>query len=97
MHVEAQDGTVILKKLGKTFAVRDAERMGELLQTLAPFSQLVLDFTRVHECQDAAFLVLLKTLQPLVGVAVVLRGLTRHEARLLRYVGLRATEIRARA
>lgn len=97
MHVEAQDGTVILKQLGKTFAERDAARMAEVLQALSPFSQLVLDFTRVHECHHGAFLSLVKLLQPLVGVAVVLHGLTQHEARLLKYLGLGATEIRARA
>lgn len=97
MHVEAQNGTVILRQLGRTFAERDAERMAEMLQSLAPFSQLVLDFSGVRECKAAAFLPLVKVLQQLVGVAVVLRGLTRHEARLLAYLGLQATEIRARA
>ncbi len=97
MHIEAQNGTVLLRKLGRTFLQRDAERMAELLQTFTPFSQLVLDFTRVRECHDAALLSLVKMLQPLVGVTVVLRGLTRHETRLLQYLGLGATEVHAQA
>jgi hypothetical protein len=97
MHVEARNGTVTLKKLEGSFAVRDAERIAELIRSLAPFSRLVLDFTAVRECDDAAFLPLVDTLKPLVGVAIVLRGLTRHEARLLKYLGLSATEGDARA
>ncbi len=64
--------------------------MSKLLDTLAPFSQLVLDFTTVRECDDAAFPRLVTAIQRLRGVAVVLRGLTRYEARLLKYIGLHA-------
>jgi hypothetical protein len=95
MHVEAHDGTVVLKKVSDTFGMRDAQRISELLQTLTPFSRLVLDFTAVRELDDAALLPLVGTLQPLAGVAIVLRGLTRHAARLLKYLGLRATEVHA--
>ena len=97
MNIEAKDGTVTLRKIGRTFAARDAERMAELLHNFAPFSRLVLDFAAVREYDDSALLPLVRMLQPLTGVAVVLRGLTRHEARLLRYLGLQATEIRAQA
>ncbi len=97
MQIEAENGTLILKKVGSAFTVGDAERMAEMLESLAPFSDLVLDFTGVRECHDAAFLALVKMLQRLVDVAVVVRGLTHHEARLLKYLGLRATEVCARA
>lgn len=97
MQIDAKRGTVILKKIGSTLTVRDAERMAEMLETLAPFSQLVLDFTAVHECHLAAFLRLVRILEPLVGVAVALRGLPRHEARLLKCLGLRTTEVRTQA
>lgn len=97
MQMEAEDGTVILKKIGTTLTLDDAHLMSKLLDTLAPFSQLVLDFTTVRECDDAAFLRLATAIQHLAGVAVVLRGLTRHEARLLKYIGLHATEICAQA
>jgi hypothetical protein len=97
MHVEAHDGTVVLKKVSDTFGIRDVMHISELLKTLAPFSQLVLDFTAVRELDDAALLPLVGTLQPLAGVAIVLRGLTRHAARLLKYLGLRTIEVRARA
>jgi len=97
MHVEAQDGTVILKVLGGSFASRDAERMAELLGSLAPFSQLVLDFSKVRQCDNAALLPLVEMLRRFRNAAVVLRGLTLHEARLLRYLGLRASEVQARA
>ncbi len=95
MQIEAGDGTIILKKIGNTLTVRDAERIAEIVESFAPFSNLVLDFTGVHECHDAAFLALVKMLQRLVGVAVVVRGLTRHKARLLKYLGLQATEVHA--
>ncbi len=94
MQIEAENATVTLRKIGSTLTVRDAERMAEMLETLAPFSQLVLDFTSVNKCHLAAFLGLVRLLEPLVGVAVALRGLPRHEARLLKCLGLRTTEIR---
>ena len=97
MQIEAQDGTIVLKKLGRTFAARDAERAAELLRSFMPFSQLVLDFTKVRECDDGPFLSLMQTLQSLVGVRVVLRGLTRHQARLLAYLGTPGSRIEAQA
>lgn len=97
MHIEARDGTVVLKRLGRTFAARDAQRAAELLRSLTPCTRLVLDFTAVYDCQDAAFLSLMRALQPLAGVTVALRGLTRHQARLLEYLGPPGTDPRAQA
>lgn len=94
MHMAAQDGRLLLK-LGRTFAARDAERMSEILESLAPFSELVVDFTDVHEFHDAAFPALFKAMEPLAGIRVTLRGLTEHQARLLKYLNLQVREFRA--
>ncbi len=97
MHIEARGGTVILRKLGREFAVRDAERMAELLRSLPPISYLVLDFTGVRKYELMAFLPLVRLLRALVGVTVVLRGPARHQERLLGYLGLKGTLGHARA
>ncbi len=93
MHVTAQDGKLHLK-LGKTFAARDAERMVEILEPLAPFSELVVDFTNVHSVHDAAFPSLFHVMQHFAGARVAFRGLTEHHLRLLRYLGLPVGERR---
>jgi hypothetical protein len=87
MHIEAEHGTILLK-LGRRFTAPEAERVGQAVESLAPFSQLIVDFTEVREFHDAAFFSLSKALRALARVKVVLRGLTRHQARLLRYLGL---------
>jgi hypothetical protein len=91
MHIEAKHGTVLLK-LGRRFTAPDAERLRQAVESLAPFSELTLDFTEVHELHDAAFLSLSRTLAELVEVKVVLRGLTLHQVRLLKYLGLAPAE-----
>jgi hypothetical protein len=96
MHIEAEQGTVLIK-LGRRFASPDAERLGQTLESLAPFSQLIMDFTDVREFPDASFFSLLKALPALADVTVVLRGLTLHQSRLMKYLGLPYAEVRARA
>ena len=95
MHIEAEHGTVLLK-LGRHFTVQDADRLRQAVESFVPFSQLTIDFTEVRELHDAAFLSLSKTLAALVDVKVVLRGLTIHQVRVLRYLGMPAAEVRAR-
>lgn len=87
MHVETADGKVVLK-LGRAFAVSDAERVVEILKSLAPIAELIVDFTDVHEFQDAAFPSLFEAIGPLAAIHVALRGLTPHQSRLLEYLGL---------
>ena len=95
-HIEAEQGRLLLK-LGSHFTTPDAERLDEAMRSLAPFSQLVVDFTDVRETQDSAFFLLSEALRRLAKVTVVLRGLTMHQSRLLRYLGLPVAEVRARA
>lgn len=96
MHIEARQGTVFLK-LDDRFTARDAERVSEAVEALAPFSQLIVDFSEVREFHDAAFFSFSRVLRALAKVNVVLRGLTRHQTRVLRYLGLPLAEVTARA
>jgi hypothetical protein len=96
MQIEEEDGTVLLK-LGTRFTTPDAERLGQAVESLAPFSQLILDFSEVREFHDAAFLSLSKALRALAKVKVVLRGLTLHQSRVLKYLGLPPADHGARA
>ncbi len=95
MHIEAEHGTVLLK-LGRRFAAAEADRLAQTVRSLAPFSQLILDFTDVRELHEAGLLSLTKALAVVSGVKVVLRGLTLHQVRVLRYLGL-SPEASARA
>jgi hypothetical protein len=87
MQMAAQDGKLHLK-LGRTFAARDTERVVEILESLAPFSEVVVDCTNVHSFHDAAFPRLFEVMERFTGVRVTFRGLTDHHLRLLRYLGL---------
>ena len=77
-------------KVGRRFATLDAERLGQTVESLAPLSKVIVDFTEVLEFHDAAFFLLSKALRALakVKVKVVLHGLTVHQSRLLEYLGL---------
>jgi hypothetical protein len=96
MYIEAGQGTVLMK-LGRRFGTPDAERLAQAVESLVPFSQLIVDFTDVRESHDAAFFSLAGVLRALAEVSVVLRGLTIHQSRLLKYLGLPIAELRARA
>jgi hypothetical protein len=96
MHVAAQEGRVLLK-LGRTFVASDAERAIQVLKSLAPFSELTVDFTDVHEFHDAAFPALFEAMELLTKVRVALRGLTERQSRLLHYLGLPIAEFCTRA
>lgn len=87
MHIEATQGAILLR-LGAAFTARDAERVAETLRTFAPLSRVTLDFGQVRSFEDAAFFPVVKALGALAKVEVVLRGLTLHHARLLRYLGV---------
>jgi anti-anti-sigma regulatory factor len=86
MHAHLKQGALVLQ-LGKEFSAPEAERLHETVLSFSPLSQLTLDFTRVREFHDAAFGMLAKTLGAQCAVKVVLRGLTLHQFRMLRYLG----------
>lgn len=75
-------------RLGRRFDAPDAERVADAVLAFAPFSRLTVDFTNVREFSDAAVIPLARTLAGLDRVHVLLRGMTRHQYRLLRYLGL---------
>lgn len=87
MHIEATHGALQLT-LGTAFTARDAERVAETLRAFAPLSRVTLDFGQVRRFEDAAFFPVAKAIGALAKVEVVLRGLTLHHARLLRYLGV---------
>jgi hypothetical protein len=88
MQIEAEHGRVLLK-LGKRFAIPDAERLARTVESLAPMASVTVDFSETREVHDAAFLSLAMALRALGNdVQVVLRGLTMHHARVLKYLGM---------
>ncbi len=95
MHVQAKDGKLLLK-LGRVFAVRDAERVAEMLKALAPFSEVIVDLTGTHEFHDAAFPALYAAMCR-TGVRVTLRGVNEHQSRLLKYLDLPVAKLPASA
>lgn len=86
MQLRAEQVTSVLT-LGSSLATPDAERAVKMVRSVAPFSRLIVDFTRVRECHDAPFLHLINALKGLADVAVDLHGITQHHERLLKYLG----------
>jgi len=87
MHVEARDGTVEIR-LGEGFD--DVEGIVGILKSVAPFSELIVDFTGAYDFPDLSFPSFVETVKQASGTGpcVSLRGLTPHQSRLLRYLGL---------
>jgi hypothetical protein len=85
MRVEAHDGTVVLR-LGEELA--DLERIVEVLESFAPYSELIVDFTDAYEFPDASFPSLCQAIRRTDRPHLAFRGLTVHQSRLLRYLGL---------
>jgi hypothetical protein len=96
MQVEAENGKVLLR-LGRRFAIADAERLARTVESLAPMATVTVDFSETREVHDAAFLSLAVALRALGGVRVVLRGVTLHHARVLRYLGMEPLALDQRA
>ncbi len=83
MQLQAEHANSVLK-LGTTLAAPEAKRAVDMVRCVSPFSHLTVDFTRVHECQDAAFVQLIRALKQLVDVVVDLQGTTQHQKHLLK-------------
>lgn len=88
MRLDAEDGNKVLRLEG-VLGAQEADRAAEMVQSVAPFSLAIVDFTAVHDCQDAPFLRLIRALKQLVDITVELRGMTHRQARLLRCPGHR--------
>jgi anti-anti-sigma regulatory factor len=78
-------GEVVIRIDG-TFDAKAASRLSGWLTEIPSSGPLVLDFTAVRDCQDFGLA------QVASGLAarprLVVRGLTRHQERMLRYFGV---------
>lgn len=72
-------------RLGSRFSIPEAERVRATVLALDPLPELTLDFSGVRELHDSAIAVLASTLRARPRANIVLRGLTTHHLRLLRY------------
>ncbi len=88
MHAQLTDGSLLLR-FGRQFGVPEVERLSETILSFAPLSQLTLDFSEVRDFQDSACGLLATTLAANCALKVLLRGLTLHQSRMLRYFGVR--------
>jgi STAS domain-containing protein len=87
MEVDATPGALQLQ-FDSRFTVSDAKRLRDSVLALAPVARLTLDFTRVRELHDSAIAILAGTLKALPRTRIVVRGLSMHHWRLLRYFGI---------
>ncbi len=87
MQVETSRGSVLVR-FGRRFGPEEAERLEETVVAFSPVSQLVIDFSAVHQFEDAAVIPLARTIRARPGIRLSLRGLTLHHIRLLRYFGV---------
>jgi hypothetical protein len=90
MLVHGEAGTLRIRIEGD-FGQDDSRRLAEAARALGPVARLVVDFAGVHECRDASLALLASTLASLPG-DVAVSGLTRHQARVLRYLGVKDVE-----
>ncbi len=78
-------GEVVIRIDG-TFDAKAASRLSGWLAEVPVAGRLVLDFTGVRECQDFGLAQVAGALA--VRERLVVRGLTRHQERMLRYLGV---------
>jgi hypothetical protein len=78
-------GEVVVRVDG-TFDAKAAARLAGWLAEVPADWMLVLDFTGVRECQDIGLAAVASDLA--AREQLVVRGLTRHQERMLRYFGV---------
>jgi anti-anti-sigma regulatory factor len=78
-------GEVVIRIDGR-FDAKDASRLSGWLVEVPRDDALVLDFTQVRECEDFGLAQLASDLASRGHLLV--RGLTRHQERMLRYLGV---------
>ena len=84
---ETSAGGSLTLELGQSFAPEDAARIHELIEGAAPGTSVEIDFRRVRECQDHSLALLAKDLVA-SGDHVAVRGMSKHQQRLLGYFGV---------
>jgi hypothetical protein len=90
MHVEISRDALRVR-FGRRFALEDAQRLGETIESCGRMSRLDLDFSDVLDFEDAAVVPLAMTLGSLPDVNLRMQGLTMHQRRMLRYFGIDET------
>ncbi|HEY6001625.1 MAG TPA: STAS domain-containing protein [Anaeromyxobacter sp.] len=79
------NGEIVIRIDG-TFDAKDASRLAGWLVEVSHDDALVLDFTQVRACEDFGLARLAPDLATRDRIQV--RGLTRHQERMLRYLGV---------
>lgn len=85
LHERTLGGALTLE-LEQSFVPEDALRIHEAIAHAAPGTSVEIDFRRVRDCQDSALALLASDLNARRDVAV--RGMSRHQQRLLGYFGV---------
>jgi anti-anti-sigma regulatory factor len=78
-------GEVVIRIDG-TFDAKAAHRLAGWLVEVPSAAPLVLDFSQVRDCEDFGLAAVAKDLA--AREQLVVRGLTRHHERMLKYFGL---------
>ena len=83
-------GELVIRIAG-TFDGRAASRLAGWLGEISAGDALVVDFSQVRDCQDFGLASVASDLAAR-GQRLQVRGLTRHQQRMLRYFGLELSE-----
>jgi anti-anti-sigma regulatory factor len=83
---KAPNGEIQIRIRG-AFDAKAAARLAGRLVEIPLDGVLVLDFTQVRVCEDFGLASLAEDLS--ARVRLIVRGLTRHQERMLRYLGVR--------
>jgi anti-anti-sigma regulatory factor len=86
--LEVPGGELVLRLEGG-FEAPDAWKVHEALQSADRASPVVLDFTRVHRFEDFAISLVAPDLAATGGLRIRVRGLGRHQRRILEYFGVK--------
>ncbi len=87
MDVKRGDHGELVIRIDGTFDAKAATRLAGWLGEVPASDDLVLDFTAVRDCQDFGLAAVARNLASR-GPRLQVRGLTRHQARMLRYFGV---------
>jgi len=87
MDVIRGEGGELVIRIDGTFDAKAATRLAGWLGEVPSGDDLVLDFTQVRDCQDFSLASVARNLASR-GTRLQVRGLTRHQERMLRYFGV---------
>jgi hypothetical protein len=88
---ERTAGGSLTLEIEQSFEPEDAVRIHELIERAAPGTPVEIDFRQVRECQDFALVALAKDLVAMRD-RVAVRGMSKHQQRLLGYFGVSGAE-----